>query len=227
MQRETVDPGDGSSTLYAQSIDYVVGSGNHAHTYLHRTADNKLIELPVSWYSELGGYWAMSPGYDRASQMDFRRPIGKDCMFCHNGYPATDPVAANTTDGAVFQAQLPEGIDCQRCHGPGAAHVRAAKSWHAKPEEVAASILNPADLPRERQLDVCRQCHLETTSLALPNAIRRYNRGAYSFRPGESLTDFQIYFDHKVGTGFEDRLEVAHQAYRLEKSKCFLKSQMT
>jgi tetratricopeptide (TPR) repeat protein len=159
--------------------------------------------------------------------MDFRRPIGKDCMFCHNGYPAADPVASNTSDGAVFQSDLPEGIDCQRCHGPGAAHVKAAKSWRSKPEEIAASILNPADLPRERQLDVCRQCHLETTSLTLPNAIRRYDRGAYSFRPGESLTDFQLYFDHKAGTGFEDRLEVAHQAYRLEKSKCFLKSQMT
>ncbi len=227
MRREVVDPGEMASAAYAQSIDYVIGSGNHAHTYLHRTPDNRLIELPVSWYSELGGYWAMSPGYDRASQMDFRRPIGKDCMFCHNGYPTTDPVASNTTDGAVFQAVLPEGIDCQRCHGPGAAHVQAAKSWRAKPEEVAASILNPADLSRERQLDVCRQCHLETTSLALPNAIRRYDRGAYSFRPGERLTDFQLYFDHKAGTGFEDRLEVAHQAYRLEKSKCFLKSQMT
>lgn len=227
MRRETVDPGDGTAVVYSQSMDYVIGSGNHARTYLHRTPDNKLMELPVSWYTELGGRWEMSPGYDRASQMDFRRPIGKDCMFCHNGYPSSDPVASSRADGAVFPAELPEGIDCQRCHGPGEAHVRAAKAWRAKPETVAATILNPADLPRERQMDVCRQCHLETTSLSLPNAIRRFDRGAYSYRPGQALTDFQIFFDHKAGSGFEDRVEVAHQAYRLEKSQCYRKSQMT
>src|SRR5579862_774430 len=35
-------------------IDYVIGSGNHARTYLHRTAAGKLIELPLGWYAEKG-----------------------------------------------------------------------------------------------------------------------------------------------------------------------------
>jgi hypothetical protein len=58
-----------------KQIDFVVGSGNHARTYLHRTVQGQLIELPVSWYSEKGGYWAMSPGYDRRAPEDFRRSI--------------------------------------------------------------------------------------------------------------------------------------------------------
>ena len=41
---------------------YVVGSGNHAQTFLHRKDDGRLIELPVSWYAERQGFWAMSPG---------------------------------------------------------------------------------------------------------------------------------------------------------------------
>src|SRR5581483_8760086 len=44
-----------------QQIDFVVGSGNHARTFLHRNPDGQLIEMPVTWYSEKGGYLAMSP----------------------------------------------------------------------------------------------------------------------------------------------------------------------
>ncbi|MGO4211963.1 tetratricopeptide repeat protein [Terriglobus sp. 2YAB30_2] len=220
------DPGQEIEN-YTQRMDYAIGSGNHARTYLHRTTDGKLIELPVSWYTELGGYWAMSPGYDQAAQMDVHRAIGKDCMFCHNGYPSSDPGSGSLSDGAIFAEQLPEGIDCQRCHGPGAAHVKAASAWFANKEKVRSTIVNPAHLPRERQMDVCRQCHLETTSLPLPNGIRRYDRTAYSFKPGEPLQDFEIAFDHAPGSELKDRFEVAHQAYRLQKSKCYLKSDMT
>jgi hypothetical protein len=39
-------------------IDYVLGSGNHARTYLHRTARGTLIQLPLGWYAEKGGFGA-------------------------------------------------------------------------------------------------------------------------------------------------------------------------
>ncbi len=45
-------------------VDYILGSENHARTYLHRTSANTLIELPLGWYAEKGCYWAMNPGYD-------------------------------------------------------------------------------------------------------------------------------------------------------------------
>ena len=73
-----------------KQVDFVIGSGNHARTYMHRDSEGKLVELPVSWYSDKGGYWAMSPGYDRADQQDFRRRAGNDCLFCHNGYRGYD-----------------------------------------------------------------------------------------------------------------------------------------
>ena len=47
-------------------------------------------------------------------------------MSCHNGYPRT-PVEDDGC-GPRFGDTLPEGIDCQRCHGPGQAHVEAVKS---------------------------------------------------------------------------------------------------
>jgi hypothetical protein len=37
-----------------KQIDYVVGSGDHARTYLHRTGEGKLIELPVILVQRVG-----------------------------------------------------------------------------------------------------------------------------------------------------------------------------
>ena len=225
QRRHQIGYGGQETNVMEKQVDYVVGSGIHAHTYLHRTAENKLVELPVSWYAEKGGYWAMSPGYDRRDQQDFRRAIPSDCMFCHNGYPESPK--GSVSDEAVFSTPLPEGIDCQRCHGPGRAHVDAAGSGRASADAIRRGIVNPARLDRDRQLDVCMQCHLETTSLPLPNAIRRYDRGPYSYRPGEPLGNNTLYFDRAPGTGYDDRFEVAHQGYRLRKSACFRASRMT
>ena len=210
-----------------KQIDYVVGSGDHARTYLHLNAGGKLIELPVSWYSELGGYWGMSPGYDRPDQSDFRRPIAYQCMFCHNAYPPLKSPVFASEDHETFGDTIPEGIDCQRCHGPGSAHVEAANASDKSPEVIRNSIVNPGRLTRERQMDVCMQCHLETSSSPLPHSILKIGRGVFSYRPGEPLPDYELTFDHKAGASFDERMEVAQQAYRLRKSACFLKSQMT
>ena len=81
---------DGKETnVDEKRVDYVLGSGNHARTYLHRTDRGVLQELPLGWYAEKGGYWAMNPGYDRADYAGSVRPIYYECMFCHNGYPKT------------------------------------------------------------------------------------------------------------------------------------------
>jgi tetratricopeptide (TPR) repeat protein len=205
-------------------IDYVMGSGNHARTYLHRTARGTLVELPLAWYSEKGGAWAMNPGFDRPDP-PVGRKIGYDCMFCHNAYPSPSP---GQTDGAaepVFPATLPQGIDCQRCHGPGGNHVRAVTAPGATSASIRGAIVNPARLSNDLAMDVCTQCHLETTVRLLPNSIRRYDRGPFSFRPGEPFSNFQLSFDHAPGSGHQDKFEIVSSVYRLRQSKCFLESQ--
>jgi len=201
-------------------IDYVMGSGNHVRTYLHRTARNTLIELPLAWYAEKGGTWAMNPGFD-IDRPPIGRKIGYDCMFCHNAYPSIP--AGHDQAGAepVFSSTLPEGIDCQRCHGPGGGHVEAAQIPSAKPEDLKRSIVNPSRLSPALSMQVCEQCHLETTSSPLPNAIRRFDRAPYSYRPGEPLSAFILFFDQ---VGKDDKFEIVSSAYRLRKSQCFLQS---
>ena len=44
---------DGSEYNVVEArIDYVMGSGNHARSYLHRTEQNRLVQLPVTWYPD-------------------------------------------------------------------------------------------------------------------------------------------------------------------------------
>ncbi len=226
-QRRSEKGFDGKETnLVEEQVDYVIGSGNHARSYLHRGLDGRLIELPVSWYVENSGYWAMSPGYDRADQEDFRRAIPGECLLCHNGLPLEGSYPERGDTGlSLFPKEIPEGIDCQRCHGPGGAHVRLSLAAGTPREKIRQAIVNPARLSRDRQLEVCMQCHLETSSSLMPNEIRRYNRSIDSYRPGDEMEDYKIYFDRASGQG--DRFEIAHAAYRLRMSACFRSGQMT
>jgi cytochrome c-type biogenesis protein CcmH/NrfG len=215
QRRWQLDARGGEMNVEELRIDYVMGSGNHARSYLHRTENGMLIELPLGWYPDHGGEWAMVPGSDTPHPQT-RRFISYKCMFCHNAYPAIP--TANRAPGSdpVFQGELPTGIDCQRCHGPGGDHVRSSGR---------AAIVNPAKLSAERRMEVCMQCHLETTSGRIPAVLQRFDRAAFSYIPGQPLADFTISFDHAPGTGHEGKFEAVSSVYRLRQSRCFLESE--
>ena len=50
--------------------------------------------------------------------------------------------------------------------------------------------------------------HLETTSTRLPNSIRKFDRGPFSYRAGEPLGAFMLFFDHAGGAGRDDKFEI-------------------
>jgi len=215
---------DGKDTnVEEKQIDYVLGSGNHAQTYLHLTARGTLEQLPMGWYAEGGGTWAMIPGFDRAEYPGSTRLVQYECMFCHNGYPRIP--SGHNEEGAepAYEQPLPDGIDCQRCHGPGQRHIETAGKPGATLDEIRASIVNPARLGPEREMEVCMQCHLETSSLLLPHSLQRVDRAPFSYVPGQPLADFRLSFDRAPGKN--TRFEVASAAYRLRESQCFLQTQ--
>jgi len=196
--------GPSSTQVNAFELDatHVIGSGNHARTYFHRTEAGELIELPLTWYAQ-ENRWYLSPGFDQNSPRDFTRRADDSCLFCHNGYPRGESLAS--------------GIDCERCHGDGSRHAGLA-SRGGSADQLRAAIVNPARLSPALQMDVCMQCHLETTSVELPQMIRRLDRGTFSFRPGEPLGSYMVHFDADSG---RDRFEIVNQAYRLRQSACF------
>src|SRR5207244_622378 len=186
LKRHQSGADGGTINILATAINYWFGSGKHARSYISRTQAGELIELPLTWYAEQNGYWAMSPGYDRPDHAGFSRKLTYRCMSCHNGFIQLPNPTWEA--GTRFPAQLPEGIDCQRCHGPGQAHLEAAQQGLSA-ERVRKAIINPARLAPERQMEVCLQCHLETTTLKLPATLLRPGREVFSYRPAARLED--------------------------------------
>ena len=223
QKRFEVDASGRKDKSFEREVTFIIGSGRHARSYLNRGPGGEMTMLPVTWYTQ-EKKWGMSPGFDRRDHFDFFRPVNYFCIFCHTGYPAVPADSDPATALSVFPATMPTGIDCQRCHGPGARHAALAGRSDSSFQEVRAAIVNPRRLPPERQMDVCMQCHLETTSDGNWSALIVFGRGVFSFRPGEDLSGYRIHFDEAPGTGHDDKFEIAHQAYRLRQARCFRES---
>ena len=228
QRRHQVGPGGAEVNVLEAAADYVIGSGNHARTFVHRAADGRLMQLPLSWYAERGGSWAMSPGYDRPAHLDFRRVIDDGCMSCHNGIRATP--SATTGPVRSFPPRCPKASTASAVTAPGR---DTSMRWPpATSGRGRRAIVNPGTLDRERQLEVCLQCHLEPTSSPLPHQLRRVGRPPMSYVPGTPLGGHVPLLRSRPAparraTRTADKFEIAGAAYRLAKSACFQGSQMT
>ena len=207
-----------------QRVDWIIGSGHRSRVYLYRTPSGELFQLPVAWYSQERA-WGMAPGYDRADHDGITRTVRRECLFCHNAYPDVPEGSDAHWMPQRFPLAMPEGTGCQRCHGPGEKHVSAAMGG-ASNAEVRAAIVNPARLPPARRDDVCFQCHLQPAVTMI--GPRRFERGDYSFRPGEALSDYMLHVDiDEPGRPRDQRFEINHHAYRLRQSLCYIKGGIT
>ncbi len=208
--------------VFEREVDWILGSGNKTRSYLYQTETGELFQLPIDWYTETEE-WRMSPGYDSKYHQGLQRQVRRECMFCHNAFPNVPAGSDARWEPHLFPKQLPEGTGCQRCHGPGAEHVRTALGSERSLEGIRASIVNPARLHPERRDAVCFQCHMLPAISVI--GTRRFDRADYSFRPGEALTDYLLHVDvREKEKSREERFEINHHAYRLQQSACFQKS---
>jgi len=193
---------DGRTLFRSERIDVVIGSGRKGQTYLFWDGD-QLFELPVSYWTE-GGKWVNSPSYPDGSA-SFERPVHPRCLECHlsSFASATPPI------NFFKPASLIMGLSCEKCHGPGSEHVARARANPAPTPASASAIVNPAKLPRERQIEVCALCHAGIGTSQTP---------PLSFVPGDSLARHLVFEKAKP----EARID-AHsgQVQLLERSKCY------
>ncbi len=201
-----LDPDGNRTHSLVRSIDWVVGSGTAARTFL--TVENGLYtEMPLTWYTQ-SRKWDLSPGY-RDLNNRFSREIPDRCMACHNAYPVGVPGVKGKYES------VPQGISCERCHGPGALHVKERLQNPEPASDVDLTIVNPAHLDLDRRLDVCQQCHLNGSA-----SILREGSSAYGFRPSEHLSSHISLFSETTG-----KFKVISHAARMMRSACFIGTQ--
>jgi len=147
---------DGKDTVHARTeeITYVIGSGQHTNSHL-LNINGYIYQAPITFYTQ-ENRWDLAPGYEKTN-VRFARVIEEECLTCHNHYPTFIEGSINKVE------QMPSGIACERCHGPGALHVKeklAGKiidtAYHTD-----YSIVNPRALSRDLQMDLCQRCHLQ------------------------------------------------------------------
>ncbi len=205
----------------AERVDYVIGSGNQTRSYI-LARNGYLYELPITWYSARR-IWDLSPGYENGQNSGFARPIGAQCLGCHNSQNELVPNSVNRF------TRVGNGMSCESCHGPGAAHVakfrvasgefRGKTTRHSplatRNSPLDSSIINPAHLPVTAQLDVCRQCHLEGVT------VEKQGKKLVDYRPGQRLADYADVFIGSPPGAARTQFGFASHAERLQLSACF------
>lgn len=213
MKQFLVDSGGREIAADEREMAHVAGSGNHSRSYVTEV-DGKLFQMPVCWYP-LTGTWDLCPGYEHKND-GFTRPISTTCVFCHNARMEVLPGARN-----AYGEPIPDGIDCERCHGAGSVHVDKWKAGDAAPTGAAdPSIVNPRRLERNERIQICLQCHLGD-SLA-GERVTLPDRPIESYKPGMALSDVMAPFRYAQAT--EARFGISAQADRFILSRCYTES---
>lgn len=192
-------------------MDMVMGTGRKGQTYLYWQGDS-VKQLPVSCFQLLGG-WGNSPRYPMDT-IWYDRLVSFQCFACHTAYIGMKkPVEINTfyQVDQYDRGKIVYGIDCERCHGPAAAHVRYQQE-HPDVRE-AKYIVRWDSLSQQQRVDACGICH---------SGAHSFMRAMFGFRPGDTLTN---YFYPESGTAKTDGIDVHGNQYGLlVASKCFLRS---
>jgi len=190
-----------------EQIRYIIGSGQHTNS--HIVEENGYIyQAPITYYTQ-EKRWDMAPGY-AGGNLRFSRLLAAECITCHNHLP-------QQVEGSMNKfVEMPGGIECERCHGPGERHV-ADKSEGIlidTSQFIDYTIVNPRDLPRDLQMDLCQRCHLQGV------AVLEEGKNFYDFRPGMKLSEvFNVFLPRYTNT--HEKFIMASQADRLRMSPCY------
>lgn len=192
-------------------VNYIIGSGQHTNSHIS-ALQGYCYQMPMTYYTQQK-IWDLPPGFESGENSRFGRKLSLECISCHNAFPTMVLGSENK------YSAMPEGIDCERCHGPGSIHValRQSKSPVDTAHEIDYSIVNPAKLSVDRQFDICQRCHLQG------NMVLAEGASFYDFKPGMRLSDFITVFLPRFSNADQSFIMASH-ADRLKQSACFINS---
>ena len=165
-------------------LDYAFGSDHHATTFVS-LAESKWMpatEHRLTHYSR-DDIFRVTPGQSAAKPYPGTNPHGRElpdwetraCFQCH-----ATLISAAGPDLLKLDEMIPN-VSCERCHGPAASHVAAARAG-----ETASSILSmpfgPDQWTAETQMALCGKCHRHPSE-ALPGRLRPEIPALARFQP--------------------------------------------
>jgi predicted CXXCH cytochrome family protein len=203
-------------------VEYTLGNRRIQH-YLTKLPDGKVIVLPPSWDIQRKEWFHNLDIDDPEEAPGVQVQVwNKSCYSCHvsqqekNFDPSTDLYKTSWLDF---------GINCERCHGPGAKHVARYSTAGAAHQAAGAGseIVVQTRLDAARNTMVCAQCHSFRDIYALG-----YNAG----------DNYYDYFFPVLEYGLDDAADPAYwadgrtrrfsnDAFGLWQSECFLKGGAT
>jgi len=169
-------------TFTKNDVAFIYGS-KWKQRYFKKVGDD-YFPLPAQWdvTHKIWRPYMVAPGTDWGVSYypadNMKRPTGPTCDGCHS-------VNYN------LQTKTPTewNVGCEKCHGPGSAHV-------AQPS--TANIVNPARLDSIRASDTCIQCHSQGKPLTPVIGGKAYD-WPVGFTVGMDLRQFWQLEDHKPG----------------------------
>jgi hypothetical protein len=201
----------GKDTIFQRNeiVSYIIGSGQHTNSHLILNK-GYLFQAPLTFYTQ-EKKWDLPPGFEQGANSRFNRILGLECISCHNAYPDFVEGSENKYN------QIPEGIDCERCHGPGEIHVSQKQKGILidTSKYIDYSIVNPAKLSIDKQFDLCQRCHLQG------NAVLVNGKSFFDFKPGMNLHEvIEVYLPRYSDS--KEKFIMASHADRLQQSACFI-----
>ncbi|MEW4490534.1 cytochrome c3 family protein [Thalassoglobus sp. JC818] len=161
-------------------LDFAVGSGEHAVTFLtllkNKEGETIGIEHRMTRYTSDDALDA-TPGQDDLDPVIdvnlWGRTIPSEdvqrCIACHT--------TTATLEGSQL-IQLTSGIFCERCHGPGEAHVQAAENAD---EALTLSSIR-SGWTADEEIRMCGECHRLPDDIA-PERLEAYPNSLVRFQP--------------------------------------------
>ena len=186
--------------LYRASIDLVIGSGLNLGQSYGTWQENRLLQLPISYYTP-NKAWVNSPGFVDGTAV-FIRPIISRCLECH--VTAWDSATNDPMDYRRRSDKMIHGITCESCHGPGKDHVQHHRADPT--DKVARKILAFSSTKASGVNALCSKCHgsedpeNEAPGVHSNNQLQRLQKSE-CFKKSGGLTCVDCHNPHRYERG--------------------------